>query len=90
MRAYKELILLHTLLQKGEPTTLKDGFRNVEFVREIGQNVTDDTPLGYGRLVRQYSEYLTSKLHLHQQYPEFDGISSSIYDYHPINSNFWV
>lgn len=69
---FKALIMIHKVLQEGHPNTLKDGYRNRDFVASLA-TVFPTHGLAYGRLINQYDRYILQKLDFHRNNPGFNG-----------------
>lgn len=69
---FKALIMIHKVLQEGHPNTLKDGYRNRDFIALLGKVFPlRGTP--YGRLISQYDKYILQKLDFHRNNPGYTG-----------------
>lgn len=64
--------MIHKVLQEGHPNTLKDGYRNRDFVASLA-TVFPTHGLAYGRLINQYDRYILQKLDFHRNNPGFNG-----------------
>ncbi|KAI5950048.1 SLA2 [Candida margitis] len=69
---FKALIMIHKVLQEGHPNTLKDGYRNRDFVASLA-TVFPTHGSAYGRLINQYDRYILQKLDFHRNNPGFNG-----------------
>ncbi|KAI5952962.1 SLA2 [Candida theae] len=69
---FKALIMIHKVLQEGHPNTLKDGYRNRDFVASLA-SVFPSHGSAYGRLINQYDRYILQKLDFHRNNPGFNG-----------------
>ena len=72
IQLFKALIMIHKVLQEGHPNTLKDGYRNRDFVASLA-SVFPSHGLAYGRLINQYDRYILQKLDFHRNNPGFNG-----------------
>lgn len=73
IQLFKALIMIHKVLQEGHPNTLKDGFRNRDFINSLA-TVFPTHGTAYGRLINQYDQYLLQKLDFHRNNPGFNGM----------------
>lgn len=69
---FKALIMIHKVLQEGHPNTLKDGYRNRDFIALLGK-VFPSRGTPYGRLISQYDKFILQKLDFHRNNPGFNG-----------------
>ena len=53
--------MIHKVLQEGHPNTLKDGYRNRDFIASLA-TVFPSHGSAYGRLINQYDKYILQKL----------------------------
>lgn len=72
IQLFKSLIMIHKVLQEGHPNTLKDGYRNKDFLSSLA-NVFPSNGNSYGRLINQYDHFLLQKLDFHRNNPGFNG-----------------
>lgn len=72
IQLFKSLIMIHKVLQEGHPNTLKDGYKNRDFLKSLG-NVFPTHGSAYGRLISQYDGFLLQKLDFHRNNPGFNG-----------------
>ena len=72
VQLFKALIMIHKVLQEGHPNTLKDGFRNRDFIASLA-TVFPSHGSAYGRLINQYDKYILQKLDFHRNNPGFNG-----------------
>lgn len=49
--------MIHKVLQEGHPNTLKDGYRNRDFIASLA-TVFPSQGSSYGRLINQYDKYI--------------------------------
>ncbi|RLV89893.1 Endocytosis protein end4 [Spathaspora sp. JA1] len=73
VQLFKALIMIHKVVQEGHPNTLKDAYRNRDFISSLG-TVFPTHGNAYGRLISQYDRYLLQKLDFHRNNPGFNGI----------------
>ena len=64
--------MIHKVLQEGHPNTLKDGYRNRDFIASLA-TVFPSHGSAYGRLINQYDKYILQKLDFHRNNPGFNG-----------------
>lgn len=72
VQLFKALIMIHKVLQEGHPNTLKDGFRNKDFLYSLSTVFPSSS--SYGMLINQYDRFLLKKLDFHRNNPGFNGI----------------
>lgn len=72
IQLFKALIMMHKVLQEGHPNTLKDGYRNKDFLYSLSTVFPSSN--SYGRLINQYDRFLLSKLDFHRNNPGFNGM----------------
>lgn len=72
VQLFKALIMIHKVLQEGHPNTLKDGYRNRDFIASLA-TVFPSQGSSYGRLINQYDKYILQKLDFHRNNPGFNG-----------------
>lgn len=72
VQLFKALIMIHKVLQEGHPNTLKDGYRNKDFLYSLSTVFPSSS--SYGRLINQYDRFLLRKLDFHRSNPGFNGI----------------
>lgn len=73
IQLFKALIMIHKVLQEGHPNTLKDAYRNKDFLSSLS-NVFPTQGSAYGRLISQYNRFLLQKLEFHRNNPSFNGM----------------
>lgn len=73
VQLFKALVMIHKVLQEGHPNTLKDGYRNREFLSSLG-SIFPTHGSSYGRLINQYTKYILRKLDFHRNNPSFNGM----------------
>lgn len=73
IQLFKALIVIHKVVQEGHPNTLKDGFRNRDFLASLA-SVFPSHGSAYGRLISQYDKFLLQKLDFHRNNPSFNGV----------------
>lgn len=73
VQLFKSLIMIHKVLQEGHPNTLKDAYRNRDFLSSLA-SVFPTHGSAYGRLINQYDKFLLQKLDFHRNNPSFNGM----------------
>lgn len=73
IQLFKSLVMIHKVLQEGHPNTLKDGYRNRDFIASLG-SVFPTHGNAYGRLINQYDKFILRKLDFHRNNPSFNGM----------------
>lgn len=73
VQLFKSLVMIHKVLQEGHPNTLKDGYRNRDFIASLG-SIFPSQGSSYGRLISQYVKYILKKLDFHRNNPHFNGM----------------
>lgn len=71
VQLFKALIMIHKVLQEGHPNTLKDGYRNKDFLYSLSTVFPSSS--SYGRLINQYDRFLLRKLDFHRGNVGFNG-----------------
>lgn len=72
IQLFKALIMIHKVLQEGHPNTLKDGYRNRDFIASLA-SVFPNKGTPYGKLINQYDRYILQKLDFHRNNPGYNG-----------------
>lgn len=72
VQLFKALIMIHKVIQEGHPNTLKDAYRNRDFLSSLG-SVFPTHGNAYGRLISQYDRYILQKLDFHRNNTSFNG-----------------
>ncbi|GMM38072.1 Sla2 protein [Saccharomycopsis crataegensis] len=73
VQVFKALIVIHKVLQEGHQVTLRDAQRNRDFIDGLGKIFHGEGFKGYGKLIREYDQFLMQKLAFHRKYKEFNG-----------------
>lgn len=73
VQLFKALVMIHKVLQEGHPNTLKDGYRNRDFISSLG-SVFPSQGNAYGKLINQYDKFILRKLDFHRNNPSFNGM----------------
>lgn len=69
---FKALIMIHKVLQEGHPNTLKDGYRNRDFLFSL--LTVFPMSSSFGLLINRYDKYLLQKLDFHRDHAGFNGM----------------
>lgn len=72
VQLFKALIMIHKVLQEGHPNTLKDGFRNRDFLASLEFVFPQSS--SYGLMINRYDKYLLQKLDFHREHLGFNGM----------------
>lgn len=72
VQLFKALIMIHKILQEGHPNTLKDAYRNKDFLYSLSTVFSSSS--SYGRLINHYDRFLMRKLDFHRNNQGFNGI----------------
>lgn len=72
IQLFKALIMIHKVLQEGHPNTLKDAYRNKDFLYSLSTVFSSSS--SYGRLINHYDRFLLRKLDFHRNNQGFNGI----------------
>ena len=73
VQTFKAIILVHKVIQEGSPITLIEAHRQVGWLETVSRSVHGDGAKGYGKLIRNYVDYLVAKLAFHRYHAEFNG-----------------
>ncbi|CAG8576161.1 14349_t:CDS:10 [Acaulospora morrowiae] len=73
VQTFKALITVHKILRGGHPSTLKEAQNQINWLETCTRSVNGDGIRGYGKLIREYVEFLKAKLRYHRLHPEFNG-----------------
>lgn len=73
IQLFKALIMIHKVMQEGHPNTLKDAYRNRDFINSLA-TVFPSYGASYGRLISQYDKYILQKIDFHRNNPSFNGM----------------
>lgn len=73
VQTFKALITVHKVLQEGHPSTLREAMANRGWIDSLNKGLNGDGIRGYGRLIREYINFLMAKLSFHGQHPDFNG-----------------
>ncbi|ODQ80338.1 hypothetical protein BABINDRAFT_161291 [Babjeviella inositovora NRRL Y-12698] len=74
VQAFKALIVIHKVLQEGHPIALKEGFKNKDWLINLGRGIHGDGVKGYGSLIKGYVKFIVAKLDFHHQHSGFNGV----------------
>ncbi|BFZ58646.1 sla2 Src-like adaptor 2 [Savitreella phatthalungensis] len=73
VQTFKAIIVVHKVIQEGSPITLLEAHRQTGWLETVARSVHGDGTRGYGRLIKNYVDYLVSKLSFHRYHGEFNG-----------------
>ncbi|THV49518.1 hypothetical protein BGAL_0191g00150 [Botrytis galanthina] len=73
VQTFKALITVHKVLQEGHPSTLREAMANRSWLDSLNRGMSGEGMRGYGPLIKEYVNFLMSKLNFHQQHPDFNG-----------------
>jgi hypothetical protein len=73
VQTFKALITVHKVLQEGHPSTLRDAMASRSWVDSLNRGMSGEGLRGYGPLIKEYVNFLLTKLTFHQQHPDFNG-----------------
>ncbi|KTW26346.1 hypothetical protein T552_04183 [Pneumocystis carinii B80] len=74
IQIFKALICMHKVIQEGHPVTLQEAQAQKSWLEICSRSVIGGNTKGYGSLVKEYVEFLISKLSFHKLHPEFNGM----------------
>lgn len=73
VQTFKALITVHKVLQEGHPSSLREAMANRSWIDSLNRGMSGEGIRGYGPLIKEYVNFLLSKLSFHQQHPDFNG-----------------
>ncbi|KAF9274339.1 sla2 Src-like adaptor 2 [Mortierella alpina] len=73
VQTFKALISVHKIIRDGHPTALKDAQNQSEWLDQCARSTSQYDGRGYSTLIRNYVDFLHSKLRYHHNHPEFNG-----------------
>ncbi|OWB59282.1 hypothetical protein B5S29_g137 [[Candida] boidinii] len=73
VQTFKALITMHKVIQEGHPSTLIGGYKNRDWINSLARNFPADGFRQYGRLIREYDNYILRKLDFHHVHRGFNG-----------------
>ncbi|KAF9966490.1 sla2 Src-like adaptor 2 [Mortierella alpina] len=73
VQTFKALISVHKIIRDGHPTALKDAQKESEWLDQCARSTSQYDGRGYSTLIRNYVDFLHSKLRYHHNHPEFNG-----------------
>ncbi|KAK9459953.1 ANTH domain-containing protein [Lipomyces oligophaga] len=73
IQTFKALITVHRVLQEGHPITLREAQAQIGWLESCARSIQGEGLKGYGPLIREYVDFLLSKLRFHKNHPEFNG-----------------
>ena len=71
--AFKSLVMIHKILMGGPPVVLVESYLEKSFFEMFIQYFCNNSPYGYGNLIRSYVSFLKDKLDFHHVFKEFTG-----------------
>ncbi|KAF9093915.1 sla2 Src-like adaptor 2 [Mortierella sp. GBA35] len=73
VQTFKALISVHKIIRDGHPTALKDAQNQSDWLDQCARSTSQYDGRGYSTLIRNYVDFLHSKLRYHNNHPEFNG-----------------
>ncbi|KAK9478446.1 ANTH domain-containing protein [Lipomyces japonicus] len=73
IQTFKALITVHRILQEGHPSALREAQNQTSWLETCARSTQGEGSRGYGPLIREYVDFLLSKLRFHRNHPEFNG-----------------
>ncbi|KAG0299245.1 sla2 Src-like adaptor 2 [Dissophora globulifera] len=73
VQTFKALISVHKIIRDGHPVVLKDAQKETDWLDQCARSTSQYDGRGYSTLIRNYVDFLHSKLRYHQNHPEFNG-----------------
>ncbi|KAF9570538.1 sla2 Src-like adaptor 2 [Mortierella alpina] len=73
VQTFKALISVHKIIRDGHPTALKDAQKESDWLDQCARSTSQYDGRGYSTLIRNYVDFLHSKLRYHHNHPEFNG-----------------
>ncbi|KAG0371041.1 ANTH-domain-containing protein [Gamsiella multidivaricata] len=73
VQTFKALISVHKIIRDGHPTALKDAQKETDWLDQCARSTSQYDGRGYSTLIRNYVDFLHSKLRYHNNHPEFNG-----------------
>ncbi|KAF9109594.1 sla2 Src-like adaptor 2 [Mortierella sp. AM989] len=73
VQTFKALISVHKIIRDGHPTALKDAQKESDWLDQCARSTSQYDGRGYSTLIRNYVDFLHSKLKYHANHPEFNG-----------------
>ncbi|KAJ8102852.1 ANTH domain-containing protein [Lipomyces tetrasporus] len=73
VQTFKALIMVHRVLQEGHPSVLREAQAQISWIETCARSTHGEGSKGYGPLIREYVDFLLSKLRFHKTHPEFNG-----------------
>ncbi|KAF9348500.1 sla2 Src-like adaptor 2 [Mortierella sp. AD094] len=73
VQTFKALISVHKIIRDGHPTALKDAQKESDWLDQCARSTAQYDGRGYSTLIRNYVDFLHSKLRYHANHPEFNG-----------------
>ncbi|GJJ69326.1 hypothetical protein EMPS_01672 [Entomortierella parvispora] len=73
VQTFKALISAHKIIRDGHPTALRDAQKESDWLDQCARSTSQYDGRGYATLIRNYVDFLHSKLRYHSNHPEFNG-----------------
>ncbi|KAF9364743.1 sla2 Src-like adaptor 2 [Mortierella sp. NVP85] len=73
VQTFKALISVHKIIRDGHPITLKEAQKEGDWLDQCARSTSQYDGRGYSTLIRNYVDFLHSKLRYHHNHPEFNG-----------------
>ncbi|KAF8935577.1 sla2 Src-like adaptor 2 [Haplosporangium bisporale] len=73
VQTFKALISVHKIIRDGHPTALKEALKEGDWLDQCARSTSQYDGRGYSTLIRNYVDFLHSKLRYHSNHPEFNG-----------------
>ncbi|KAI8346967.1 ANTH domain-containing protein [Mortierella sp. GBAus27b] len=73
VQTFKALISAHKIIRDGHPVTLKEAQKETDWLDQCARSTAQYDGRGYSTLIRNYVDFLHSKLRYHHNHPEFNG-----------------
>ncbi|KAF8978923.1 sla2 Src-like adaptor 2 [Entomortierella lignicola] len=73
VQTFKALISVHKIIRDGHPVVLKDAQKESDWLDQCARSTSQYDGRGYSTLIRNYVDFLHTKLRYHANHPEFNG-----------------
>ncbi|KAF9936324.1 sla2 Src-like adaptor 2, partial [Modicella reniformis] len=73
VQTFKALISAHKIIRDGHPIALKEAQKEADWLDQCARSTSQYDGRGYSTLIRNYVDFLHSKLRYHHNHPEFNG-----------------
>ncbi|KAF8934350.1 ANTH domain-containing protein [Dissophora ornata] len=73
VQTFKALISVHKIIRDGHPIALKEAQNETGWLDQCARSTSQYDGRGYSTLIRNYVDFLHSKLRYHNNHPEFNG-----------------